>query len=58
VNADQFIVRFQVDVRVRQTARRASIDELAAYTFQSGLVTEEWFFVLESSFKSCNRLAS
>ena len=44
VNGDQFIVRFKMDVTVRETGQRMQMDEDGLYTVRDGKIVEERFF--------------
>lgn len=44
INGDQFTVRFQMDVTVKATGQRLSMDEIALYTIKDGKIAEERFF--------------
>jgi len=44
VNGDQFTVRFVMDVTVRETGARHTMDEVALYTLRDGKIAEERFF--------------
>lgn len=44
VNGDQFIVRFKMDITVKQTGERMQMDEMALYTVKDGKIVEERFF--------------
>jgi hypothetical protein len=44
VNADQFTVRFKMDVTVKETGERNQMDEIALYTVKNGKIAEERFF--------------
>lgn len=44
VNGDQFIVRFTMDVTVKESGQRMSMDEAALYTIKDGKIAEERFF--------------
>src|SRR5476649_2056941 len=44
VNGDQFIVRFSMDVTVRDSGQRMKLDETALYTIKNGKIAEERFF--------------
>ena len=44
VNGDQFIVRFKMDVTVKETGQRMQMDEDGLYTVRDGKVVEERFF--------------
>ena len=44
VNGDQFGVRFVMDVTVKETATRITMDEIALYTIDGGRIIEERFF--------------
>jgi ketosteroid isomerase-like protein len=44
VNADQFTVRFVMDVTVKATGARMAMDEIALYTIKDGKIAEERFF--------------
>ncbi|HZC15319.1 MAG TPA: nuclear transport factor 2 family protein [Caulobacteraceae bacterium] len=44
VNGDQFIVRFVMDVTVRDSGQRMTMDETGLYTIKNGKIAEERFF--------------
>lgn len=44
VNGDQFAVRFVMDVTVKETGVRITMDEVGLYTVKDGKITEERFF--------------
>lgn len=44
LNGDQFAVRFQVDVTVKETGERRVMDEVGLYTVENGRIVEERFF--------------
>jgi ketosteroid isomerase-like protein len=44
VNGDQFTVRFVMDVTVKDTSTRMTMDEIALYTIDDGKIIEERFF--------------
>ena len=44
INGDQFTVRFKMDVTMKQSGQRISMDEHALYTVRDGLIAEERFF--------------
>lgn len=44
VNGEQFALRFQMDITVRETGVREQSDEVAIYTVRDGKVVEERFF--------------
>ena len=44
LNGDQFVVRFTMDVTVRQSGQRMQLDETALYTIKDGKIAEERFF--------------
>ena len=44
VNGDQFTVRFVMDVTVKESATRMTMDEIALYTIDAGKIIEERFF--------------
>jgi ketosteroid isomerase-like protein len=44
VNGDQFTVRFQMDVTVKESGQRMQMDEIALYTIKDGKIAEERFF--------------
>lgn len=43
-NGDQFVMRFAVDVTVKETGQRVQMDEAGLYTIRDGLIVEERFF--------------
>ena len=45
LNADQFTVRFVIDVTFKETGQRMQMDEVALYTVRDGKIAEERFFV-------------
>jgi hypothetical protein len=44
VNGDQFVVRFFLDVTVKETGQRMQMAEAALYTVSEGKIVEERFF--------------
>ena len=44
VNGDQFIVRFTMDLTVKETGQRIKMDEMGLYTVRDGKIVEESFF--------------
>jgi hypothetical protein len=44
VNGDQFAVRFVMDVTVKETGVRMTMDEVGVYTIKDGMISEERFF--------------
>lgn len=44
VSGDQFTVRFTMDVTVKDSGQRISMDEIALYTIKDGKIAEERFF--------------
>ena len=44
VNGNQFAVRFSMDVTVKESGERISMDEIALYTIRNGKIAEERFF--------------
>ena len=44
VNADQFIIRFKMDVTMKASGVRMQMDEDALYTVRDGKIVEERFF--------------
>jgi ketosteroid isomerase-like protein len=44
VNGDQFIVRFVMDVTVKDSGARMTMNESALYTIKDGKIAEERFF--------------
>lgn len=44
VNGDQFIVRFDIDVTVRETGQRVQMAEAGLYTVRDGRIVEERFY--------------
>jgi ketosteroid isomerase-like protein len=44
LNGDQFTVRFRMDVTVKASGQRMSMDEHALYTIKDGRIAEERFF--------------
>jgi hypothetical protein len=51
VNGDQCIIRFVMDLTVRETAKRSTLDELGIYTLKQGKIVEEKFFVTPAYFE-------
>lgn len=43
-NGDQFIMRFEIDVTVRETGQRMQMTEAGLYTMRDGKIVEERFF--------------
>ncbi len=43
-NGDQFVMRFAIDVTVKETGQRVQMDEAGLYTVHDGLIVEERFF--------------
>ncbi len=44
VNGDQFIVRFTMDLSVKESGQRIKMDEMGLYTVRDGKIVEESFF--------------
>lgn len=44
VNGDQFIVRFTMDLTVKESGQRIKMDEMGLYTVRNGKIVEEAFF--------------
>ncbi len=44
MNGDQFIVRFSIDVTMKQTGQRMQMEEAGLYTVRDGKIVEERFF--------------
>jgi ketosteroid isomerase-like protein len=44
VHGDQFTVGFHMDITVKATGERHSMDEVALYTVKDGKIVEERFF--------------
>jgi SnoaL-like domain len=44
VNGDQFAVRFKMDITIKASGERRTMDEVALYTVHNGKITEERFF--------------
>jgi len=44
INGDQFTVRFVMDVTVKDSGERHTMDEIALYTIKNGKIAEERFF--------------
>ncbi|HEY1614231.1 MAG TPA: nuclear transport factor 2 family protein [Rhizomicrobium sp.] len=44
VNGDQFTVRFKMDVTIKASGQRITMDEIALYTIEDGKIAEERFF--------------
>jgi len=44
VNGAQFVVRFKMDMTVKETGARMTMDEIGLYTVADGKIVEERFF--------------
>ncbi len=44
VNGDQFVVRFKMDVTIKDSGQRINMDEMAVYSVKDGKIAEERFF--------------
>ena len=44
VNGDQFVVRFSMDMTVKENGQRMNMDEVGLYTIRDGKIAEERFF--------------
>lgn len=44
VNGDEFVVRFKMDVTVKETGARHTMDEVGVYSIENGQIAEERFF--------------
>jgi hypothetical protein len=44
VNGDQFVVRFKMDVTIKESGQRTAMDEMAVYTIAGDKIVEERFF--------------
>ena len=44
VNGDEFVVRFKMDLTVKETGDRRIMDEVGLYTIEGGKIAEERFF--------------
>jgi ketosteroid isomerase-like protein len=44
VNGDQFVVRFKMDLTVKETGERRVMDEVGVYTIENGKIAEERFY--------------
>jgi ketosteroid isomerase-like protein len=44
VNGDQFVVRFKMDLTVKDSGQRMKMDEMGVYTVRDGKIAEERFF--------------
>ncbi len=44
VNGDQFVVRFKMDMTIKETGVRQRMDEVGVYTLKDGKIAEERFF--------------
>ena len=51
VNGDQFMVRYIMDLTVRQTGQRSKLDEIGLYTVKDGRIVDERFFVRKEYFE-------
>jgi len=44
INGEQFMVRFTMDITVKQSGQRMQMDEIGLYTVKDGKIAEERFF--------------
>jgi ketosteroid isomerase-like protein len=44
VNGDEFVVRFKMDMTVKETGERRTMDEVGLYTIENGKIAEERFY--------------
>ncbi|HEY2445215.1 MAG TPA: nuclear transport factor 2 family protein [Rhizomicrobium sp.] len=44
VNGDQFVVRFKMDMTIKASGERRTMDEVGLYTIKDGKIAEERFF--------------
>jgi SnoaL-like domain len=44
VNGDEFVVRFKMDLTVKETGARHLMDEVGVYTIEKGKIAEERFY--------------
>ena len=44
VHGDQFVVRFKMDMTIKASGERRSMDEVGVYTVRNGKIVEERFF--------------
>ena len=44
INGDQFVVRFKMDITIKASGERRTMDEVALYTVRNAKITEERFF--------------
>jgi ketosteroid isomerase-like protein len=44
VNGDQFVVRFTMDMTIKASGERRTMDEVGLYTIRNGKIAEERFF--------------
>jgi ketosteroid isomerase-like protein len=44
INGDQFVVRFKMDMTVKESGQRMQMDEMGVYTIKDGKIVEERFF--------------
>ena len=44
VNGDEFVVRFKMDLTVKETGARHVMDEVGVYTIEKGKIAEERFY--------------
>jgi ketosteroid isomerase-like protein len=44
VNGDDFTVRFKMDITVKESGQRMTMDEIALYRLKDGKIAEERFF--------------
>ncbi|HEY2177766.1 MAG TPA: nuclear transport factor 2 family protein [Caulobacteraceae bacterium] len=44
VNGEQFVVRFTMDMTVKESGQRMTMDEVGLYTVRDGKIAEERFF--------------
>ena len=44
INGDEFVVRFKMDMTVKETGARQRMDEAGVYTLKNGKIAEERFY--------------
>lgn len=44
INGDEFVVRFKMDMTVKETGARQQMDEVGVYTIEGGKIAEERFY--------------
>jgi len=44
VSGNQFVMRFDIDITVRETGERSAMAEAGLYTIRDGMIVEERFF--------------